>query len=107
MAREQLRAKIEELFNLLLSDVDISILVVQQQYDWAHGKPREEMVNNIRDNTQETIDAIMALLDEVKVKVSCGWCRDMYTNHPDWSYCPWCGGNFEDNEFKQLNSKEK
>lgn len=51
-------------------------------------------------------DAIMALLEEVEIKIACSWCRDMYAGHIDWSYCPWCGGNFADNGFKQL-TKEK
>lgn len=57
------------------------------------------------------IDKFTALLDKElssgqgdpatpKTKIACGWCADMFQLHPDWHYCPWCGGSFVDNGYR-------
>lgn len=65
----------------IMQDIDCDILVVQQRHDWAHGQPRAEMIENIRETLEAELEQLIKdecnkLLDRIeesqpsKVKLS-------------------------------------
>jgi hypothetical protein len=51
-------AELNDFVNDVLDDIDIDILAVQQKYDWAHGQPREEMIQAIRSSMLDRISQL-------------------------------------------------